>query len=596
MKTPSCLSFEVHQNLGQTEISPANPEIQEIIDNNKISLQALLDLIEQEENFPLKINNKMIIHTGFIKEMIQDTNTKILQVDLKAMYKLTAERNQLLELSELPDKNPCPVIKFQLNGEINPQNLKAKNPAAQIKLAEVENYTDLKLKLEWPELIQKIQASPFQQYCFESESCIIGIDDPRYYIVNASLSKNQSEIIIYLTDITANRSLEKIKENMIYSVSHDGNNALLRASEELNNLKEEGQIQNSEIHDPLSLSKKLQNINYHLPKALFAIKQAIGINQETLDFDRMTQGKEIQLKKESFDIEASCHNIFNYYQIKGKNNNNQFIWKYDNQIPEYVIGDEIRILRVIENLLKNANKFTIDGRIKLSIQKNPDTGKIDFKISDNGCGINDTDLKNLFRIHFQTNEGQAQIGHGLGLAKSQEIVRSMGGEISVSSQQGETHGTEFQFSLDLPAGEKPQLRESNNQILKDYRILILDDDESLHEFYLRSFSKQKTECISSPLELEEKLKQSEFDIIILDQNIVYRGKNYRGTDLARHLREVYDFHGLIISNSGSELQHDTEFQKALEEGVIDLYHTKGKGNENLLQSIHNLIYPEKNSL
>ncbi len=121
--------------------------------------------------------------------------------------------------------------------------------------------------------------------------------------------------------------------------------------------------------------------------------------------------------------------------------------------PDISVFADINMLNtVIRNLLSNAVKFTHkDGKIVLDASKTS-TGKIKVYVSDNGVGMEDGDLKNLFKIDRQhTTTGTSnETGTGLGLILCKELVEKNGGEISVMSTPGE--GTTFSFILNASSG------------------------------------------------------------------------------------------------------------------------------------------------
>lgn len=115
-----------------------------------------------------------------------------------------------------------------------------------------------------------------------------------------------------------------------------------------------------------------------------------------------------------------------------------------------VYADGTKIHQLFYNIIGNANKFTKDGLILIAIDSEKISAKklnLKVEIQDNGIGIAENDLKNIFELYYQgTVSGKVNdLGVGLGLNLCKEIVELFGGEISVRSQQGK--GTTIKFNL-----------------------------------------------------------------------------------------------------------------------------------------------------
>jgi len=117
-------------------------------------------------------------------------------------------------------------------------------------------------------------------------------------------------------------------------------------------------------------------------------------------------------------------------------------------VPRMVIGDKLHLRQVLINLMGNAIKFTLAGRVTLRVA--PAGGDaLRFSVQDTGPGMSPAEVARLFEPFTQTATGrQTGEGTGLGLALSSEFVRLMGGDLGVDSTPGQ--GTCFSFTLALP--------------------------------------------------------------------------------------------------------------------------------------------------
>ncbi len=122
-------------------------------------------------------------------------------------------------------------------------------------------------------------------------------------------------------------------------------------------------------------------------------------------------------------------------------------------VPEFLVGDTVRLRAALENLVDNAVKFTAQGVIRLDVKAARAAGgraKLTFIVTDSGIGLKPAEIKRLFRPFAQASADIARRygGAGLGLAVVMVLARLMGGDLTVTSRPG--RGSRFTLSAVLP--------------------------------------------------------------------------------------------------------------------------------------------------
>ena len=129
-------------------------------------------------------------------------------------------------------------------------------------------------------------------------------------------------------------------------------------------------------------------------------------------------------------------------------------------MPARVVLDGRHLRQILLNLLGNAIKFTVKGKVSLEIARNDD--ELTFAVADTGPGIDTDELSKIFEAFTQTSSGAAAGGTGLGLTISRHLLQVMGAELHVHSVVGE--GSRFYFTLPLiAAGEDAAVSDMSAQ-------------------------------------------------------------------------------------------------------------------------------------
>jgi len=190
-------------------------------------------------------------------------------------------------------------------------------------------------------------------------------------------------------------------------------------------------------------------------------RDLFSLINDLLDYSNLDSGK-LELKVSQFDFKETIHTILNIFEVKAKNKSLQFQYTLDQNIPDRLFGDPIRLQQIIANLMDNAIKFTEAGEIQMDVtiqMDAPDETILKFQISDTGIGVRQEDMKYLFKLFSQVDASVTRKygGTGLGLIISKKLVDLMGGEIFLKSHIDK--GSTFWFTLSF----KKNMAEDNTQ-------------------------------------------------------------------------------------------------------------------------------------
>lgn len=203
---------------------------------------------------------------------------------------------------------------------------------------------------------------------------------------------------------------------------------------------------------------------------------------DVLDYSKIESGM-MKVKRNKFLLSEQVKGLYSFYSVKALEKNLRFESFIDPAIPDALMGDERKISQVVSNMLSNAMKFTSKGSVMLRIlASETENSRITLKVEveDTGLGISKEDQESLFREYSQLDNElvEQNIGTGLGLTISKQLVELMGGEIGVNSQKDK--GSLFWFTLPLELAEdvavqaeEPHQKKTTRKV--DGSVLLVDD-------------------------------------------------------------------------------------------------------------------------
>ncbi len=257
-----------------------------------------------------------------------------------------------------------------------------------------------------------------------------------------------------------------------------------------------------------------------------AAKNLLGIINDILDFSKIEAGK-MAIEKIDFKLDDVLENLSNVVGLKAYNKNLEFITVKDTTIPDWVVGDPLRLGQILLNLVNNAIKFTEQGEVIVEVKpivQSDEIAKIKFSVKDSGIGMTLEQQNKLFKAFSQADESTTRKygGTGLGLTISKKLVELMSGDIWVESEAGE--GSSFIFTAIFEKSTKNTVQLIDSiPVLQDKRCLIVDDNDSAREVisdYVKDFGLNVQNASSGELAvkiiLDSIQKKEPIDIVFMD--------------------------------------------------------------------------------
>lgn len=320
---------------------------------------------------------------------------------------------------------------------------------------------------------------------------------------------------------------------------------------------------------------------------------------DILDLAKVEAGK-MTFEYAPFNLSNSISEILQLFETKIKEAQLQLTFKFDPNIPEFLIGDSVRLNQIILNLVSNAIKFTKKGSINIAIQMlNEDNGNVtlEFSVTDTGIGIPKKNLSTIFdKFQQATNEtSNVYGGTGLGLTIAKQLVELQGGTISVKSKVDK--GSTFSFILSYKK-IKSKFETENKEfvpkdlfgspLIKNIKILVAED-ESLNQLLISTILEKfgfETDIAGNGKIVLEKLRKNKYDIILMDLQM----PEMNGFETTYHIRKSKSPAIPIIALTANVTTTDVERCRAA--GMND-YVSKPINNKLLYNTIIKYITKEQ---
>ncbi len=251
-------------------------------------------------------------------------------------------------------------------------------------------------------------------------------------------------------------------------------------------------------------------------------KLLMGLLTNVLDFSKM-QSTKIELDNISTDMYAAVKQIKKIHQVNCDEKGIEFKMLIDSKIPT-VILDIVRFNQILNNLIRNAIKFTSKGSVSLRIKKGTETqNKVNVivEVLDTGIGIPENKMQEIWEPFSQASNSTTRVygGTGLGLPIVKSIVEAMGSKIYVKSKVGK--GSRFYFKLSLNKVKEiaVQKEKNKNSYSFENKEALLVDDNLINIMVGKQLLEKEHLKVTIATGGEDavlKAKAQNFDIILMD--------------------------------------------------------------------------------
>ncbi|MEK7402212.1 MAG: response regulator, partial [Gemmatimonadota bacterium] len=197
---------------------------------------------------------------------------------------------------------------------------------------------------------------------------------------------------------------------------------------------------------------------------------------DLLDLSKI-EANQLELEAITFDLHHVLHSAVRLFMPRADEHGIELVSDVAPDMPQFVRGDPHRLRQVLSNLVGNAVKFTHEGEVVLSARREDGdrSPRIVLAVRDTGIGIAQANIDRIFEPFRQVDASTTRQygGTGLGLSIARRLVELMGGGLRVTSTVGK--GSEFAFTVDLPATAAPANAQPQNMGLVGVRALVVDD-------------------------------------------------------------------------------------------------------------------------
>ncbi|EES8530057.1 aerobic respiration two-component sensor histidine kinase ArcB [Escherichia coli] len=294
-----------------------------------------------------------------------------------------------------------------------------------------------------------------------------------------------------------------------------------------------------------------------------------NIFNDIIDMDKMERRK-VQLDNQPVDFTSFLADLENLSALQAQQKGLRFNLEPTLPLPHQIITDGTRLRQILWNLISNAVKFTQQGQVTVRVRYD-EGDMLHFEVEDSGIGIPQDELDKIFAMYYQVKDshgGKPATGTGIGLAVSRRLAKNMGGDITVTSEQGK--GSTFTLTIHAPsvAEEVDDAFDEDDMPLPALNVLLVEDIE-LNVIVARSVLEKLGNSVDVAMTGKaalEMFKPGEYDLVLLDIQL----PDMTGLDISRELTKRYPREDLppLVALTANVLKDKQEYLNAGMDDVL----------------------------
>lgn len=294
-----------------------------------------------------------------------------------------------------------------------------------------------------------------------------------------------------------------------------------------------------------------------------------NIFNDIIDMDKMERRK-VQLDNQPVDFTSFLADLENLSALQAQQKGLRFNLEPTLPLPHQVITDGTRLRQILWNLISNAVKFTQQGQVTVRVRYD-EGDMLHFEVEDSGIGIPQDELDKIFAMYYQVKDshgGKPATGTGIGLAVSRRLAKNMGGDITVTIEQGK--GSTFTLTIHAPsvAEEVDDAFDEDDMPLPALNVLLVEDIE-LNVIVARSVLEKLGNSVDVAMTGKaalEMFKPGEYDLVLLDIQL----PDMTGLDISRELTKRYPREDLppLVALTANVLKDKQEYLNAGMDDVL----------------------------
>lgn len=322
----------------------------------------------------------------------------------------------------------------------------------------------------------------------------------------------------------------------------------------------------------------------------------LGLINDILDFSKIEAGR-LELESVTFNLQKLITEVMGMLSVKASVKNLELKYHIAPEIPEFLVGDPLRLRQILINLMNNAIKFTEKGEIEVSVGLAAACEarcRLAFAVTDTGVGIPEDKLGTIFCAFTQSDNSISRHygGTGLGLSITKQLVQLMGGEIQVSSQLG--RGSCFAFNAVFAKASESDIANyvyeepAANTIAFHGKLALVAEDNHLNQQIIQEILSREGFDVSLASDGQQAVSMAEsgkYDLIFMDVQMPL----LNGYEATRRIRRYPELAQVpIIALTAHALKGIREV--CLEAGMND-YISKPIEPQALTKMLHKWVEP-----